>query len=134
MKINNNDENEIEILVEASIYYKLFILLNFILSVALLLTIHITKIYQIPLVTYFVCIVCVSFYPYLEEIIANKKENLIKINEYSIISYLFKKSKEKEYCLSDSVDNKLKNSKLLCMPFEKKEKEEILNLLVNFIK
>ncbi|MBE7704515.1 MAG: hypothetical protein E7Z90_01735 [Cyanobacteria bacterium SIG29] len=134
MKIKVKDENIWEIIAEPTMQYKLFILINFLVCIFIFLIISITKIYQIPTVTYLVCFLCAVFYPYREKLIVNKKENLIKITNYSIISYLFKKSNEKEYSLSMCIDNKLKNSKLLHMPFQIKEKEEILNLLENFIK
>lgn len=134
MKIKVKDENVLEIIVEPRIQYKLFILANFLVCIFIFFILSITKIYQIPTITYLVCFICAIFYPYHENLVANKKENLIKITNYSIISYLFKKSKEKEYSLSMCIDNKLKNSKLLNMPFQRKEKEEILNLLENFIK
>ena len=134
MKIKVKDENVLEIIVEPRIQYKLFIFTNFLVCIFIFFILSITKIYQIPTITYLVCIICAVFYPYHEKLVANKKENLIKFTNCTIISYLFNKSREKEYYLSACVDNKLKNSKLLNMPFQRKEKEEILNLLENFIK
>ncbi len=134
MKIKVKDENILEIIAEPTIQYKLFILANFLVCIFIFLILSITKIYQIPTVTYLVCFICGVFYPYHEKLVANKKENLIKFTNCTIISYLFNKNREKEYSLSACVDNKLKNSKLLNMPFQRKEKEEISNLLENFIK
>ena len=133
MKIKIKDENILEIIAEPTIQYKLFILANFLACIFIFSILSISKFYQIPTITYLVCIICAVFYPYHEKLVINKKENLIKITNFTIISYLFKKSKEKEYSLSTYVDNKLKNSKLLHMPFQRKEKEEILNLLENLI-